>query len=398
MRRLNLRWAKNITGGLAGFVTVFAVLATAASAPAQDAGPAANVAEALRAGTPRIAEQLANTALHGQSLTPLVRAHILMNRGLAREQIGVHRAALGDFNIALAMNVLQGDDLARAYFDRGVTRDELGETGKAIADYSAALKLVPQLSAALNNRANAYRRLGRLAEAKQGYLASLKAGNPAPQYPWYGLGQIAEAQGKPADAANWYAKAVKADGDYALAAQRLAALQGPGGVTQATFVLHPPKLASSGTRPAKSQATSLAKSEVKSVADEVTAPVRAQMASYSPVAATTVPALRPAILGLRGTIGTGRGSKGRADLGAAGSAMVQLGAWRDQGDAADGWNHVAGAAGEILQGRTPQIIAANIPGKGRYYRLRVNVADWHRANALCAQLKARDLACLAVRG
>ena len=151
MRRLNVRWAKNIMGGLAGFATVFAVLATAASAPAQDTGPAANVAEALRSGTPRIAEQLANDALHGQSLSPLMRAHILMNRGLAREQMGQRHAALGDFNIALAMSVLRGDDLARAYFDRGVTRDELGETNKAIADYSAALKLVPTLSAALNN-------------------------------------------------------------------------------------------------------------------------------------------------------------------------------------------------------------------------------------------------------
>lgn len=368
-------------GGLAGFATVFAVLATAASAPAQDTGPAANVAEALRSGTPRIVEQLANDALHGQSLSPLMRAHILMNRGLAREQMGQRHAALGDFNIALAMSVLQGDDLARAYFDRGVTRDELGETNKAIADYSAALKLVPTLSAALNNRANAYRRLGRLAEAKRGYLASLKAGNPAPQYPWYGLGQIAEAQGKPDDAVNWYAKAVKADGNYALAAQRLAALQRPGGVSQAAIVLRPPKPA---VPPAKS------------VADEVSAPVRAEMASYSP-AASAASVLRPAILGLRRSIDTG-GSRGHAGLGAPGSAMIQLGAWRDQGDAADGWNHVAGAAGKILQGRTPQIIAADIPGKGLYYRLRVSVRDWHHANALCAQLKARDLACLPVRG
>ncbi len=80
---------------------------------------------------------------------------ILLNRGLAREQLGIRTGAAADFTQALKDRALSDETRARALFDRGIVLDELGHTDQAIADYSAALKLVPAFPAALNNRANA---------------------------------------------------------------------------------------------------------------------------------------------------------------------------------------------------------------------------------------------------
>jgi hypothetical protein len=77
--------------------------------------------------------------------------------------------------------------------------------------------------------------------------------------------------------------------------------------------------------------------------------------------------------------------------GATGRGQVQLGAWRDEAEAAEGWNHAVREAGGILSGFSPQIVAVDLPGKGRYYRLRVETADGRQ---LCASLAARGLACI----
>ena len=88
------------------------------------------------------------------------------------------------------------DEQARALFARGLLLDGMNRVDDALQDYSAALALLPKFAAALNNRANVYRRLRRFAEARRDYQASLAAGNPQGQYPYYGLGQIAEAEGR----------------------------------------------------------------------------------------------------------------------------------------------------------------------------------------------------------
>ena len=342
-----------------------AAMAAPASGPIVLLAPAASavdavdaVAAALRAGDPARAEQLGGLALDRHDLNDAERLHVLLNRGLAREQLGKHRAALDDFNRALHDKTLDADSRARALFDRGIVRDELGRPDKAIADYSAALKLAPGFPAALNNRANAYRRLGRLAEARRDYEASLAAGNSQPQYSNYGLGQIAEAQGNPLAARDYYKKALAADPRYALAQQRLAALGRT--MTQAAFVLHPP--VPKAAPPARRHA-------------EVT------RVSYRP--AESIPELRPAILG-------GMAHKP--------GARIQLGAYRDEADAAQGWNHLVVAADGLLGGLTPQIVSVEIPGRGRFYRLRAGPVGHGGAAALCHRLKARGLACLPVRG
>ena len=111
---------------------------------------------------------------------------------------------------------------------RGFLLDSMGRLPDAIKDYSAAVALKTSSAAtALNNRANIHRRQSRLTEARRDYLASLSLGNARPQFTYYGLGQIAEAQHDKEAARGFYAKAMAADPGYRLASERLAELGGP---------------------------------------------------------------------------------------------------------------------------------------------------------------------------
>jgi tetratricopeptide (TPR) repeat protein len=333
-----------------GLCAAFALAPAHADTP--DAATAA--ASALRAGQAGDAENFATRTLEAKDMAPLDRAHALLNRALAREQLGRRRDALADFDAAIALNALPRDESSRAFFDRGVSLDELGRTEEAITDYSAALKIAPSFAPALNNRGNAERRLGRLDDAKADYQASLAAGDPQKEYPYYGLGQIAETQGDAKGAAEDYRMALAANGKYALATQRLAALS----VTDIN--LHAPD----------------AKPPVVT-------------ASYE----TAAPDLRPAILGkakARRIAPVETAPKPAASEG----AVVQLGAFRDEATASAGWNKMVGTASGALDGLTPQIVAADIPGKGKFYRLRTAVAA---ASAFCAKLTAKGLACMPVR-
>jgi hypothetical protein len=79
-----------------------------------------------------------------------------------------------------------------------------------------------------------------------------------------------------------------------------------------------------------------------------------------------------------------------------GGTPVQLGAWRAQAEAASGWDHMVLRAGGLLDGLTPHIISADVPGKGHYYRLRTDpVPD---PAGLCEQLKGKGLACIVAKG
>ena len=77
--------------------------------------------------------------------------------------------------------------------------------------------------------------------------------------------------------------------------------------------------------------------------------------------------------------------------------LVQLGAWRDEASAADGWNRIVSQSDGALSGLKPQIVAVDLPEKGRYYRLRAGPVGTGGAAALCASLKDHGLACLVVR-
>ena len=71
--------------------------------------------------------------------------------------------------------------MAEAYYNRGVAKNDLGQHKAAIEDYDAALRLKPDLAEAYNNRGVANALLGRRDEAQRDWQEALdlarKAGN-----------------------------------------------------------------------------------------------------------------------------------------------------------------------------------------------------------------------------
>jgi hypothetical protein len=333
------------------------------------AGPAqTDILAALGTGHAAEAERLAGAALVAGGLAPADQGALLLYRGMAREALGHHDDALVDLTQAIDMHALPSSDQARALFTRGAVLDAMGRTDDAIGDYGAALVFAPHFAPALNNRANAYRRRGRTADAKRDYLASLAAGNLQPEYSYYGLGQLAEASGNMAGARAFYAQAVTANPDYALAADRLAALGGgPEGTAPDTGIIH--------LRPPKSvQATDAAPVVLKPPAIAALSPPPEVLPARFD-ARSAEPDLRPA-------------------LDAAGKGpQVQLGAWRTEEEAGQGWNSALKRSGGLLDGLSPHIVAADLPGRGRYYRLRVGPADAR----LCTALQAQGVDCIPAR-
>jgi tetratricopeptide (TPR) repeat protein len=323
----------------------------------------------LGAGDAARAEQLADAALGAAGLAPAEKGRLLLDRGMAREALGHHDDALVDLTQAIEMHALPADEQARALFTRGAVLDGLGRSDDAIGDYSAALTVAPHFAPALNNRANAYRRQNRIAEAKRDYLASLAAGNLQPEYSYYGLGQLAEAAGNMQGARAFYAQAAAANPNYGLSADRLSALGGaPDSASADSGVIH--------LRPPKSV-------QVADTAMLVLRPpgsaAPARPAQATPIAATvaeqTEPGLRPA-------------------LDAAGKGpQVQLGAWRSEAEAGQGWSVALRRSGGLLEGLSHHIVAVDLPGRGRYYRLRAGPAG----PGLCSALQAQGVDCIAAR-
>jgi tetratricopeptide (TPR) repeat protein len=321
------------------------------------------ISAALTAGNGAGAVALANAALGQTGLSAEDRARLLVDRGFAHQLQADSDSALADLSQAIAAHSLPNSEQSGAYLERGLIVDGMSRLDDAIADYGAALRLDPRSATALNNRANAYRRQNRFEDARRDYLASLAAGNPAPEYPYYGLGQIAESEDRPEEAKNFYGRAVALNPGYSFAADRLAALTGAPAAGQ-PIILRPPKSTSAENAPLVLHPPA-ARSAVAPPSPAI------KPASYSERA----PGLRPA-------------------LDDPGGEQVQLGAWRQEAEAAEGWNRTVKQAEGVLSGFSPHIVAVNIPGKGRYYRLRVETAE---GKQLCAVLTAKGLDCIPVR-
>lgn len=333
------------------------------AAPAPDtATMLAELSAALAGGDGAGALHLADTALASPDLARPARAQLLVDRGLAHELRGERPDALVDFTAGIEMHALPPQDQARALFDRGVTLDELGRTADALGDYTAAIQLAPGYASALNNRANVYRRGGQAGPARRDYLAALKAANLHPEFSYFGLGQLAETAGDKSGARDFYAKAAAANPAYGEAQARLAALDT---APDAPITLRPPPGAAPVVlRPPQA--------------------VRLHMPAASAPAARPVPpprddlVLRPALDGQAWT-----------------GPQLQLGAWRTQAEADAGWTRAQARAGVLLSGASHQIVPVELPGRGRYYRLRVRPPQG--GSALCARLESAGVECMMVR-
>ena len=78
---------------------------------------------------------------------------------------------------------------------------------------------------------------------------------------------------------------------------------------------------------------------------------------------------------------------------------IQVGAYRSEAGALNGWNLLATAHRELLAGLKPAIVEIDLgPGRGVFHRLQAGpLADRQAAAALCDALRAREQGCLVVR-
>jgi tetratricopeptide (TPR) repeat protein len=328
--------------------------------------PFAEISGALSLSQGAAAQGLADKALVNPGLDAADRARLLGYRGLARNLEGDKEGALADLTHAIDAKNLTGAEQSRLYLERGLVLDAMNRLDEATEDYTEALRLDPGSAPALNNRANVLRRLNRFDDARRDYLASLAAGNPAPEYPYYGLGQIAENQGKAGEAKSFYARAIAANPGYTLAGDWLAALGGAPPLQQAIVLIPPPAAkAKKAAVPLHTLSPVLTSKPIAAI----------RPANYS--SSETRPGLRPALDNAH--------SRGQ---------QVQLGAWRSQAEAAEAWNRAVKIAGGVLSSLAPRIVPVDLPGKGRYYRLRTESGS---AQQLCDQLVARQLDCMPAR-
>ena len=73
---------------------------------------------------------------------------------------------------------------------------------------------------------------------------------------------------------------------------------------------------------------------------------------------------------------------------------VQLGAWRTAIEAAKGWDRIQRRAAGAMDGLSPRVVPANLPGRGTFYRLWVGPVLKASAGRFCAQLQSHRIDCI----
>ncbi|HEX4635602.1 MAG TPA: tetratricopeptide repeat protein [Rhizomicrobium sp.] len=340
-----------------------AMLAAGAAAPPPPT-PVAQALAALDRGDPQQAQSLSDSGLKDETVDVRTRARLLLYHGLAAALLGARDTAMQDLTKAIDSSALPPDEREQAYLQRGFLRESLGQMDDAIGDYSTVIASKSySMATAFNRRGDIYLGRGSLADARQDYLAALTADGGQSQYAYYGLGRVAESEGDKLAARGFYAKAVAVDAGYAAASERLSALAGA-----QHLVLGPPTKSGG---PADSHPLS-GTQQNRAAALPAVPPLSGLM---------PVTTLRPAL--------------DQPDDRLWPVDEVQLGAWRSKAEADAAWHKLKASAAGLLDGSTPQILAADLPGKGRYFRLRVRSGE--SAARMCIRLAAKALDCFPVR-
>lgn len=330
-------------------------------------------------------------------------ANAALQDGLAHISDAAYERAVGDFSTALSSADLSPEERVLALFNRGVAWDCVGEADSAIADYSAALSIMPHYTPALNNRANDYRLAGRLEEAGRDYETVLTLADgqadTSGAYAHYGLGAIALAKkdivaarahfDRAQTLAPEFQLAVLARADIDRTYPDIAANSQPADKTDPTEDFGLVHLRRPVHRP-NSSAGDVAVGASRKVADCIRSAgpaLRLSLPSAPTCAASAHKIVRRAPPHPASISAPAVETSGYA---------IQLGSYRSRDVAMGAWDHFAGQADGALAGLSPVVMVADLPDRGRFYRLRAVVDSSATAAAVCRALSARGLDCLAV--
>jgi hypothetical protein len=73
---------------------------------------------------------------------------------------------------------------------------------------------------------------------------------------------------------------------------------------------------------------------------------------------------------------------------------VQLGSWRTAIEAAKGWDRIQKKAGNVMDGLSPRVVPASLPGRGTFFRLWVGPVLKASVSRFCAGLRSRNIDCI----
>lgn len=225
----------------------------------------------------------------------------------------------------------------------------------------------------LVRKGHASERLGQKQDALADYTLAVEshtlAGDELAQI-LFDRGLLLEAMGRPNDALTDYSAALSLTPEFAAARNRRAGLDARAGeAAQAQG-----RIAEAGDFHNRSQE---ADPYLRSAAGEVNVPTAG---SESGRAGEAIPTAL---------------DRSKVSLGHRRQAQLQLGAWRSPQKAERGWDHAKALASDVLEGASPRIVAVDLPGAGRFYRLRVTVAQTG-SGGLCVALAAKGLDCILI--
>jgi hypothetical protein len=83
-----------------------------------------------------------------------------------------------------------------------------------------------------------------------------------------------------------------------------------------------------------------------------------------------------------------------AQTAAAGSSILQIGAYKSEADAGAAWITYKAKHATLLAAMTPDVKQVDLGAKGIWYRLRIIVSDKSSASSLCEKLKSEGGACI----
>ncbi len=225
MQIMRIRRAASAWASIACFATMLAGAEPAvAITEAESLSLARDAYHTLAKGHSADAIKKYDEAINSRLLPPEVLANALLNRALARQQLGKHEEAIADYSAALNLDAMSGDLRATALYNRGLSQHKTGHLPAAIEDYTAALLLDSELPQAFLSRGQALRESGQLLFALSDFERALLFGHPDVARINYLTGLTYEQLHRKFDARRYYEAALTADPKNTPAQQRLQAL------------------------------------------------------------------------------------------------------------------------------------------------------------------------------
>lgn len=396
----------------------------------------------LTAGDANAAIELFTRAIQSKELSAEGAALTYYHRGMAFQREGQAGRAILDYTTALWNEDLPKEFRPRTLNNRGLSFELINDFDSAMRDYNLAIRLNPNYAEAFSNRGSVHRKFNRHELAVTDYDLALRHGHPHPKFVFAWQGMSLEAQGKRREAMDVFRRALTIDPNFDLAKTHLAKLEETASL-DAMMGRRKPKLASGGplvltatpgsqvsatsatalttandlivpwTPPAPTKPTILKEPPpppapvvqetetgltLRPAFDDQPKGAPSAAAARSAPKATVAAVQSPAAPKVHVVAGAPAALKANGKGGSDVEFAIQLGSFKTEELAEQGWTSVLKLAGDLLNGLSHAVEPATLPDKGTVYRLFGEaLPDREAALGLCRTLRDKGAPCIVVR-